>query len=151
MSDYKPEKPSPYYFNTNRNKGKAGLCYQPPAKKQGDEFVTQSPVWICDPFDVVARTRDGDSNNHGLLLEWKDPDKQQHEWLMPFELLAGDGVEIRKILLNGGLRISTQKTAKEHLLIYLNEARPAKVARAVFAIGWQDNGVYVLPHVTIGA
>lgn len=155
MSDYNPKKPSPYYFEKDRNKARPGLYYQPPPQKKGKgedaQVVYPNPLWISDPFDVVARTRDGDSNNHGLLLEWKDPDKQQHQWLMPFELLAGDGVEIRKILLNGGLRISTKKTAKEHLLTYLNEASPTKVARAVFAIGWQDSGVYVLPHVTIGA
>ncbi len=150
MSDYKPEKISPYYINTNRNKGQAGLFYQPPAKKRGDVFVTQPPVWICDPFAVVARTRDGDSNNHGLLLSWKDPDRQEHEWLMPFELLGGDGVEIRKVLLNGGLRISIKRNAKEHLLTYLSEARPSKVARSVFTIGWQAGGVYVLPQLTIG-
>ncbi|MEZ5450317.1 MAG: DUF927 domain-containing protein [Thiolinea sp.] len=146
MSEYTP---SPYYMQTG-GKGKPGLYYQPPAKKGSDGALEQpAAMWIADPFDVVARSRDGDSGNHGLVIEWQDPDRISHEWVMPFDLLAGDGVEIRKTLMNGGLRISTKKTAKEHLLNYLMEAKPKAVARAVFAIGW-NQGAYVLPHQTIG-
>lgn len=135
------------------NKGKRGLFYQPPAKPGGEGGLQESsPVWVCDPFEVVARSRDIDSGNHGLLLEWHDPDRIKHQWVMPFDLLAGDGVEIRKTLLNGGLMVSTKKHAKEHLLGYLMEAKAQvkAVARAVFAVGWQAGGVYVLPDDVIG-
>ncbi len=146
MSEYTP---SPYYMLTS-GKARPGLYYQPPAKadKEGG-LIEPAPIWICDPFETVARSRDGDSGNHGLLLEWQDPDKICHEWLMPFEMLASDGVEIRKIFLSGGLRVSTQRAAKEHLLNYLMTAKPKAVARSVFTIGW-NQCVYVLPHMTIG-
>lgn len=147
MSEYQP---SPFYFNLD-GEGKKGLYYQPPAKKskQGETEIP-SPVWICSPFDVVARSRDTDSGNHGIILEWRDQDKVRHEWVLPFELLAGDGVEIRKFLMNGGLKISTQRHAKELLTRYLSEVTPKRVARSVFAIGWQPGCVYVLPNQTIG-
>lgn len=147
MSEYQPSS----YTMKEKGKGKLGLYFQPPAKKQtNDELEAPAPLWICDPFEITARSRDMDSGNHGLVLEWQDPDVVPHQWLMPFELLAGDGVEIRKVLLHGGLRIATKKYAKEHLLSYLNEAMPRRTARSVFAIGWHA-GVYVMPQQTIGA
>ena len=148
MSEYTPS----HYFMQLGSKGKPGLYYQPPAKKgDGDELQTTAAIWICDPFEVVARSRDAHSHNHGLLLAWADQDKVSHEWVMPFELLAGDGVEIRKNLLAGGLMVSTKKNSKEHLLAYLQESNAStqETVRTVFAIGWQLNGVYVLPNEVI--
>lgn len=146
MSEYQPSR----YKMITSGKQKYGLEYHPPPKKgKDDTWENQEPIWICDPFDITARSRDVDSGNHGLVLEWKDPDLIVHTWVMPFDLLAGDGVEIRKVLLNGGLRISTKKFAKEHLLSYLNEAMPKRTARSVFTIGWHSN-VYVMPHGAIG-
>lgn len=144
MSEYKPS----HYFMQLGKKDKRGLYYQPPAKKgEDDEWLAPIPQWICDPFEVVARSRDTHSHNHGLLLAWIDQDQVPHEWVMPFELLAGDGVEIRKNLLAGGLMVSTKKHSKEHLLAYLQEsnAHTQATVRTVFAIGWQSNGAYVLP------
>lgn len=148
MSEYKPS----HYFMQLGGKSQPGLYYQPPAKKEkGDEWQASAPLWICDPFQVVARSRDTHSHNHGLLLTWADQDQVPHEWVMPFELLAGDGVEIRKNLLAGGLMISTKKYSKEHLLAYLQESNVHTQAtvRTVFAIGWQLNGAYVLPDEVI--
>lgn len=136
--------PSSYYMQKATNQGKPGLYYQPPIQGKDENAKIPPAIWICDVFDVVARSRDGDSNNHGLVLEWRDLDRVLHEWVMPFELLAGDGAEIRKTLMNGGLKISVKKNAKEHLLSYLLDQKPKKKARAVFAIGWQLGGVYVL-------
>lgn len=148
MSEYKPS----LYFMQLGNKDKRGLYYQTPAKQgEGDKSQVPPPLWICDPFEVVARSRDTHSHNHGLLLAWADQDQVPHEWVMPFELLAGDGVEIRKNLLAGGLMISTKKYSKEHLLAYLQEsnARTQATVRTVFAIGWQSSGAYVLPNEVI--
>lgn len=148
MSEYKPS----HYFMQLGSKGKLGLYYQSsPKRGESDESQAPPPLWICDPFEVVARSRDAHSHNHGLLLAWADQDKVNHEWVMPFELLAGDGVEIRKNLLAGGLMISTKKYSKEHLLAYLQESNAStqETVRTVFAIGWQLNGAYVLPDQVI--
>lgn len=149
----KPKKPSPKespYFIAEGGDLPPGIYYQPPPKKQGDEWVSPAPIWICEEFAVVARSRDAESGNHGLVLEWKDPDKIRHELVLTLDMLTGDGIEVRKLLMNGGLRISTKKAAKEYLLGYLNEAKSNKVARSVFAIGWQSGGAYVLPKQTFG-
>lgn len=157
LADFKPEPPpkskprkeSPYFIAEGGDLP-AGIYYQPPPKKQGDEWITPAPLWICEEFNVVARSRDAESGNHGLVLEWKDQDKVRHELVITFDMLTGDGVEVRKLLMNGGLRVSTKKAAKEHLLTYLNETKPKAVARSVFAIGWQSGGAYVLPKQTFG-
>ena len=149
MNEYQPS----CYFMQVGGKYKPGLYYQPPAKHQGsDTSQVPAPLWICDPFEVVARSRDSTSNNHGLLLAWTDRDRVPHEWVMPFELLAGDGVEIRKKLLAGGLMVSTKRYSKEHLLTYLQEsnANIQATVRTVFTIGWQLGGMYVLPDEVIG-
>lgn len=149
MSEYQPSR----YFVQMGGKYKPGLYYQPPAKNQeSDASKIPAPLWICDPFEVVARSRDTNSNNHRLLLAWTDRDQVPHEWVMPFELLAGDGVEIRKKLLAGGLMVCTKRYSKEYLLTYLQESNTQIQAtvRTVFAIGWQLGGAYVLPDEVIG-
>ena len=143
-------KPASYYV-LDSGKVKHGLYYQPPVKQSKDgESEIPPATWICDPLEAVARSRDGDSNNHGLLLEWIDPDGKTHDWVMPFELLGGDGAEVRRVLMNGGLKISVKKNAKDLLLGWLLEQKPKTVARSVFAIGWQDGGVYVLHDQVFG-
>jgi len=143
-------RPSPYYI-VDSGKGKHGLFYQPAPKKANEgESEMSTAIWISDPLKVVARSRDGDSNNHGLMIQWFDPDGELHEWLMPFELLSGDGAEVRKMLLSGGLKVSNRKVAKDLLLEWLLNEKPETVVRSVFAIGWQDGGVYVLHDQVFG-
>lgn len=149
----KPKKPSPKespYFIADGGDLPPGIYYQPPAKKQGDEWITPAPIWICEEFAVVARSRDAEGGNHGKVLEWRDQDKVRHEFVFTSDMLSNDGLEIRKVLMNGGLQVSTKRAAKEHLVHYLNEVKPNKVARSVFAIGWQSGGAYVLPKQTYG-
>lgn len=158
LSDYQPDPPrrkqdkeSAYLISDGRGDLPAGVYYQPPAQFKKGEAIVLPPLWICDAFDVVARSRDADGGNHGFVLSWQDMDKVKHELVVTLDMLTGDGVELRKLLMNGGLRVSTQRAAKEKLLAYLLEVKPAKVARSVFAIGWQPGGVYVLPQQTFGA
>lgn len=158
LSDFREDQPrrkqdneSAYFISDGRGDLPAGIYYQPPTQHKRGEAVVLPPLWICDAFDVVARSRDADSGNHGLLLVWQDMDKVKHELVVTLDMLTGDGQELRKLLMNGGLRVSTQRAAKEKLLAYLLEAKPNKVARSVFAIGWQPGGVYVLPQQTFGA
>lgn len=146
----KPRKESPFFLSVG-GELPPGVYYQPPAQRKGDDWIEPPPLWISEELTVVARSRDSDSGNHGRVLEWQDPDKVRHELVVTLDMLTGDGVELRKLLMNGGLRVSTKKAAKEQLLAYLLEANPSKVARSVFAIGWQSGGAYVLPHQTFGA
>lgn len=145
----KPRKESPFFLSVGGDL-LAGVYYQPPPKKAGEEWIEPPPLWICEELDVVARSRDSDSGNHGRVLEWKDADNMRHELVVTLDMLTGDGVEVRKLLMNGGLRVSTKKAAKEQLLAYILDTNPNKVARSVFAIGWQSGGAYVLPTQTFG-
>jgi len=115
------------------------------------ENRNKSPTkkWICSPLWVTTHTRDHKNENHGRVLEFKDTDGHKHEWTMPAELLAGEGMKILGTLLNLGLRISPQKQAREKLLEYITNCNPIRRARCVLQCGWYNN-VFVLPSATIG-
>lgn len=148
----KAGKVSPYF--TMLEGDRPGVYFQPPptSKKDKDGNETTAPanpVWICSPLLVSSRVRDDGSQNHGYLLEWQDADRKPHHWIMPAELLAGDGAEVRRVLLNGGLLIATKKAAREHLLAFIQEEQPEETGLVVFRTGWQG-AAFVLPDEVIG-
>ena len=67
------------------------------------------PMLVASAFDVVAETRDADGTSWGVLLHWKDHDGRDHQYALPRASLAGDGVEARRMLLDGGLYIAPSK------------------------------------------
>lgn len=104
---------------------------------------------ICSPLHIEALTSDGTGHAWGKLLVWKDPDGRLHEWAMPNSMLATDGAEYRRHLLDNGLGIRAGKKAQNGLHDYIMTANPP--ARAISAIipGWHgrryiavDGGVY---------
>jgi len=104
---------------------------------------------IASPFEVVAETRDKDGNAWGVLVRWQDHDGGQHEWAMPRAMLAGDGTEARRALMDGGLYIAPQRKARELLTAFLASVRVTMRAQAVSRIGWHGRA-FVLPDDTIG-
>jgi hypothetical protein len=60
------------------------------------------PMLIAGHFDILAETRDGEGGSWGLLLRWKDHDGREHRYALPRAMLAGDGSEARRALLDGG-------------------------------------------------
>jgi uncharacterized protein (DUF927 family) len=126
-----------------------GLYRDPPDK-------TKAALWICGRFDVLARTRDAEGEAHGLLLRWRDDaDRQVHEWIMPFAMLAGDATEVRARLASGGLIISPSQGARAALLEFLTHQRPKDRVRTVPRVGWffgpQGGAAFVLPGRVHGA
>jgi uncharacterized protein (DUF927 family) len=102
--------------------------------------------FLCSLLKVTARTRTKESEEWGLLLEWEDADGVRHQYAMPLELLAGDGREIREILLRGGLSINH---AKRNLIpSYLQSRRPQQHVLVTSHVGWH-NRTYVLPGASI--
>lgn len=114
------------------------------------------PYKICGPFEVVAEGR-GVDGSHGwaLLLRWHNRDEEEVEWLMPREMIAGDGTEVRKRFASGGLDVSGQEAHRRKIREYLSAVKvPARV-RIVQQTGWhqpKDGGpVFVLPDRVIRA
>lgn len=104
---------------------------------------------ICSPLLVTMHIRDHKNENHGRVLEFKDIDGHKHQWTMPSELLAGEGIKIIANLLNMGLWVSSKRKSRDKLLEYITRCNPVRKARCVLQCGWFKN-VFVLPEDTIG-
>jgi putative DNA primase/helicase len=108
---------------------------------------------LSGAFSVLAETRDDEGVSWGILLRWHDHDGRAHEWALPQAMLAGDGTDARRVLMDGGLYIAPGRKARELLTAYLASVRVEARARAVSRIGWHataDGSVYVLPDSTYG-
>ncbi len=101
-------------------------------------------LWICSPLVIKAATRNQQSNAWGRILSFPDQDGVQKSWPMPMEMLAGDGLELRRELLNQGLRISTNSKARSYLMEYIQTEESEDRVRCVAQIGWQAES-FVLP------
>ena len=117
------------------------------AEKRDGEW--QLGHMICARLDILAATRDSKSGEWGRLLEWKDSDGTVHQWAMPMELIAGDGLEAKRELVRQGLHIEPGKTARERLLAYLQVWPTERRARCVDKLGWNE-GAFVTPNETFG-
>lgn len=114
---------------------------------QGEKIA---PKFVCSPLRVLAHTRNNAGETWGYLLQWRDRDEKIHVWACPADLFAGDGLELRKALLSGGLRLSSAKNARVQLESYIQSFPTKKYARCTDKPGWHG-GCYVLPNETIGA
>jgi uncharacterized protein (DUF927 family) len=83
------------------------------------------------------------------LLQWEDRDGRVKTWAMPKSLLAGDGVDVRRALLDRGLAIASGTKARNLLTNYLVSQRSDERARAVPTTGWHD-GQFVFPDCSVG-
>ncbi len=113
---------------------------------QGNEIQR---IFVCAPLYVLAYARNERHENYSKLLQFYDPDNNLHEWLMPQELLAGDGSEVRKTLLSMGLKIGEERRAKDLLTRYLLSCDPIDRVRTIDRTGWHGQS-YILPEGPIG-
>ncbi len=105
------------------------------------------PLWLSSPIFIDALTRDASSESWGRLLTFTDQDHVIKSWSMPMDLLAGDGSEIRRNLLNLGAEMAIGKKERLLFLSYLQSTSPTSRAQCVQRIGWHQ-GQFVLPdHV----
>lgn len=98
---------------------------------------------------MLAYARDDRQENYSKLLKFADPDGKVHQWLMPQEMLAGDGREIRGALLARGLRIGDDRRVKDLLIRYLLSCNPIDRVRTAEITGWHGQ-FYILPDGPIG-
>jgi uncharacterized protein (DUF927 family) len=108
------------------------------------------PMQIAGHFDILAETRDGEGGSWGLLLHWKDHDGREHRYALPRAMLAGDGSEARRALLDGGMFIAPSAKARTQFNSFLLQVRSPNRARATQRVGWHGNS-FVLPDDCFGA
>jgi putative DNA primase/helicase len=124
---------------------KKGLYYCDP-----DSDDDRPKIFICGPFEVLARSRNSDTGDFwGILLRWQDDDGRSHEWAMPRTMLAGDGAEIQRVLFDRGLDAATGAKARGLLVRCLAGVKISERANAVASTGWCETA-FVLPDGTIG-
>ena len=94
--------------------------------------------WLCSPIRVLALPRGSDGKGWGRLVEITDLDGNRHRWPMPAELLAGDGVEVRRECLRLGLLLSTARGARAAFMELLQQWTPDARATTTDRLGWAD-------------
>jgi uncharacterized protein (DUF927 family) len=132
-----PSMPPGYFFT------KRGLVW----REEGED---DDELLVAGPFELLAETRDGEGMSWGVLLGWNDHDGRVHRYALARAMLAGDGADARRILLDGGLYVAPSRRARDKLNSFLGMVRSSERARATARIGWHE-GVFVLPDETIGA
>lgn len=107
---------------------------------------------ICSPLKILARTLDatGTGLNWGVLVTFNDYDGEEKTWNIPMKLFATDnGTDIRKGLLDRGLRIEALRDANRKVLQYIQASAPDNRVGLVSKLGWHSEA-FVLPDSTIG-
>jgi uncharacterized protein (DUF927 family) len=102
---------------------------------------------LCSPLIVTALTRDDNGSNWGRILELEDPDQIKKEFIMPMEMLAGSGDELREELLSRGLRLTSGQESRRKLEDYISSSQPQERVLCVETVGWFQSQ-YILPHKT---
>lgn len=124
-------------------RSQGGICFNP--KGEGTK-----PFFVCREFNILAQTRDELGKAWGLWLHWIDSDKREHNWAMPMSMLAGDGADIRAIMLDAGFQIATDRQGRAKFLELLATAKVTERAHSVDRVGWVGSTFFALPDRTIG-
>ncbi|WP_338509680.1 DUF927 domain-containing protein [Pseudomonas poae] len=109
---------------------------------------------VCSPLKILARTRDAQGHNWGLLVEFDDPDGAKKRWNIPARTMTGDfGKDVLGPLVDMGLRLAGSRSgrnARNDLQSYLGGFDSAQRARLVTRLGWHDSA-FLLPEKQIGS
>ena len=104
---------------------------------------------ICSRLEVLARTRDLDDHSWGYWLRYRDPLGRTKHWAMPARMLAGDGAELRGVLLSLGVDIPAVARTRALLTQYLQTRGTTAFYLCTDRTGWHGRQ-YVLTRETIG-
>ena len=111
--------------------------------------LSQKGLWISSPIEVIAQTRDPQNGSWGRFVKFSDANGVIHQLNISMAELGGTGDSVRQTLLEQGLRVSPDKTARNFLIRFLNESAPQMFARIVKKFGWIGN-VYALRNTAYG-
>lgn len=114
---------------------------------KGDAPPIPTQHWVCGQLFVEAVTFDGQDNNYGRLLRFRNTSGRWREWAMPMDLLSGRGDELRGELLSMGLQINVQSPGL--LAHYLQSTVPKRHMRCATQVGWSGDA-FVLPSAVLG-
>lgn len=106
-------------------------------------------TFISSPVLVIAKTRDENSQNWGVLLKWNDASGTEHTQALSMELFQTDGADLRKTLAYRGVNIAPEFRSRSLFQSYLMSYEAEQKALCVDRVGWYEN-VFVLPHKPIG-
>ncbi|SEJ33084.1 Uncharcterized protein, DUF927 family [Azotobacter beijerinckii] len=113
-----------------------------------------APVPVCSRLDILARTRDDNGHNWGLMVEFDDPDGARKRLNIPSQAMAGEfGKEVVGPLVSMGLRLAQGRKArncKDNLQSYLQAYDSPERARLVNRLGWHGDA-YLLPDEQLGS
>ena len=119
-----------------------GLWFDP--EKEG-----QFPLHLSGPFSVLGLARDQGGDGWSIALEWHDRDGLLHRHFVPMADLIGDGCDVLKPLVSGGLEMSPHSDRLKKFKAALAGLDCRNRVRLVRRSGWH-NSVFVLPHATLG-
>ena len=119
-----------------------GLWFDP--EKEG-----QVPLHLSGPFTVLGLARDQGGDGWSIALEWRDRDAVLHRHFVPLADLIGDGTDVVRPLVSGGLEMSPQADRLKRFKAALVGLDCRNRVRLVRRSGWHGD-VFVLPHATIG-
>jgi putative DNA primase/helicase len=129
------------------SKLRPGVWYFSLKAGKGDAPPTLFQQWLCSTLHIEAVTFDGQDNNFGRLLRFKNTLGRWREWAMPMELLRGAGDDLRGELLAMGVLIDPH--AKNLLGQYLQAITPKRRVNCALQVGWCGDS-FVLPDTVIG-
>lgn len=127
---------------------KPGVYYHGVKLPKGDAAPELTDQWVCSPLHVRAITRSPQDGDYGRLLEYVSPAGRWKQWAMPMAMLAGDGNDVRGVLLSEGVMFDLKN--RGGILDYIAGQHPKTTMRAASVTGWHD-GAFVLPQTVIGA
>ena len=94
---------------------------------------------------MLGETRDDESDNWGLFLEWHDADNQKHQLVVSKTMLVGrDRSAVLSALAAGGWRFSASQKAQNLFYRFLTEYSTKRRVRIVDKVGWYGRN-FVFP------
>ena len=115
--------------------------------KKADAPAALVNTWICSPLHIEAVTHDGQHNNFGRMLRFKNTLGKWRTFAMPMELLRAGGDDLRGELLAMGVHIDP--SAHQLLGRYLQAITPSRRVHCALQVGWNGDN-FVLPDEVIG-
>lgn len=116
-------------------------------ESSGAQLASQ---FVCQRFDILALARTPQSDGWSIILRFRNPDGAEITRSFSKSLLAGDGADLRRALLDQGFHLSASPAARSRLTQVLNEATTEQRALIAASTGWVDQS-FVLPDETLGA